>query len=310
MQNNTLEYDNPLYWTYKELVRKQFPLDKIDDANFITIGWTVRRISSYTSGRRNYWKIPWKMSKRFLFTASFKLKVIKYAKNHGNRAAETLWTSSHGIFEGNRKKSFSRCQHGRQCEGNLQSGQRWSRRWRPRFQSGIKLGSLFWPRWYKKIKGLHEKKTLVISQEYLNGALTLWEEKVLSMCTWRKLAEKLPAAYENQVLVFCSYVTNLWKTYFDLSQIANMDEVPLTFHVPSNRTVDIQGAKTVAVETGCHEKSHFTVVLPGVFNLLASLRHNGRRVVLGHTLYTLQYVITKKSHNILSKFMICVGPHS
>ena len=60
----------------------------------------------------------------------------------------------------------------------------------------------------------------------------------------------------------------------------------------------------MAVETGCHEKSHFTVVLPGVFNLLASLRHNGRRVVLGHTLYTLQYVITKKSHNILSKFMI------
>ncbi|XP_045060478.1 general transcription factor II-I isoform X3 [Desmodus rotundus] len=39
-------------------------------------------------GGRNYGKIPWKMSKRFSYTASFKLKVIKYAKKHGNRAAE------------------------------------------------------------------------------------------------------------------------------------------------------------------------------------------------------------------------------
>ena len=38
---------------------------------------------------------------------------------------------------------------------------------------------------------------------------------------------------------------------------------------------------------------------------MASLRHTGRRVVLGHTLNTLQHVITKKkSHNVLSKFTI------
>ena len=36
-----------------------------------------------------------------------------------------------------------------------------------------------------------------------------------------------------------------------------------------------------------------------------SLGHNGsRRVVLGHTLNTLWHVITKKSHNVSSKFMI------
>ena len=43
----------------------------------------------------------------------------------------------------------------------------------------------------------------------------------------------------------------------------------------------------------------------GVSNLLASLGHTGRRrVVLDHTLNTLQHVITKKPHNVLSKFMI------
>ena len=45
--------------------------------------------------------------------------------------------------------------------------------------------------------------------------------------------------------------------------------------------------------------------LTGVSNLLASLGHTGRRrVVLGHTLNTLQHIITKKSHNVLSKFTI------
>ena len=45
--------------------------------------------------------------------------------------------------------------------------------------------------------------------------------------------------------------------------------------------------------------------LPGVSNVLVSLGHTGRRrVVLGHTLNTLGQVITKKSHNVLSKFMI------
>ena len=65
------------------------------------------------------------------------------------------------------------------------------------------------------------------------------------MRTRTKLAPKLPAAYENEVLEFHSYVINLRKTYiFEPSQITNVDEVPLTFDVPSNRTLGVKGAKT------------------------------------------------------------------
>ena len=49
------------------------------------------------------------------------------------------------------------------------------------------------------------------------------------------------------------------------------------------------------------------VSLAGVCKLWASLQHTGRRVVLGHTLNTLWHLITKTSHNILSKFMILCG---
>ena len=79
---------------------------------------------------------------------------------------------------GNRKKSFFRCpDRGKQWEGNLQRDRRWNGRWRPGFWSSVALGSLFWPEWYKrKVKGWHEKKTLMISQGLVNGALTLWRE--------------------------------------------------------------------------------------------------------------------------------------
>ena len=40
-----------------------------------------------------------------------------------------------------------------------------------------------------------------------------------------------------------------------------MDEVPFTLDVPSKRTVDVKGAKTMAVKASGPEKTHFTVVL-------------------------------------------------
>ena len=83
------------------------------------------------------------------------------------------------------------------------------------------------------------------------SGITKWcfnfmKRKCLSTKTQMKLAPKLPTAYDNQVLEFHSYVIILWKTHdFELSQITNMDEVPHTCDVPSNRSVDVNGAKTM-----------------------------------------------------------------
>jgi len=40
-----------------------------------------------------------------------------------------------------------------------------------------------------------------------------------------------------------------------------MDEVPLTFDVPSNKTVDFKGAKAIMIKTSGNEKTRYTVVL-------------------------------------------------
>jgi len=47
-----------------------------------------------------------------------------------------------------------------------------------------------------------------------------------------------------------------------IGQLGNMDEVPLTSDVPSNKTVDVKGAKTIMIKISGNEKTHYTVILP------------------------------------------------
>lgn len=95
-----------------------------------------------------------------------------------------------------------------------------------------------------------------------NWCFRLMKQNGLSMRTCTRLAQKMPENYEQKVLEFHCFVIQCWKTHqFELGQIANMDEVPLQFDVPSNRTVVKKGVKTVTVKTSGHEKSYYTVVV-------------------------------------------------
>ena len=77
-----------------------------------------------------------------------------------------------------------------------------------------------------------------------------------------KIAQKLPADLDDKVTNFHRYVLDLRKTHgFELGQIGNMDETPLCFDMPGNRTVHSTGKKTVLIRTTGHEKTHFTTVL-------------------------------------------------
>ena len=48
---------------------------------------------------------------------------------------------------------------------------------------------------------------------------------------------------------------------YPLQFIANMDETPLTFDMPPNRTINNTGEKTVKIRTTGNEKNQVTVVL-------------------------------------------------
>ena len=77
-----------------------------------------------------------------------------------------------------------------------------------------------------------------------------------------KIAQKLQAVLEDKVFAFHSFVINLRKRHgYNLSQIGNMDETPMTFDLPGNQTVDSVGSKAIMIKTTGHEKTHFIVVL-------------------------------------------------
>lgn len=82
----------------------------------------------------------------------------------------------------------------------------------------------------------------------------------VSVCFSTSVRQKLPSNWEAKVAKFRLYLReNL--SGVDSCQFRNMDEVPISFDMPSSRTVSLRGAKEVSVATTGHEKSNFTVVL-------------------------------------------------
>ena len=84
----------------------------------------------------------------------------------------------------------------------------------------------------------------------------------LSLRVRTKISQKLPAQLDDKITQFHRFVIDLRKNNdYDLSCIANMDETPVFFDLPGNRTVHPTGDKTVLVKTTGNEKNHFTAVL-------------------------------------------------
>lgn len=82
-----------------------------------------------------------------------------------------------------------------------------------------------------------------------------------------KISQKMPSDLEEKIMNFQKYVIEKRKiTNFEMSQIGNMDETPMTFDLPENFTVDKKGEKTIHVKTTGHEKTRFTVVLTCLAN--------------------------------------------
>ncbi|KAG2459032.1 POGK protein, partial [Polypterus senegalus] len=205
--------------------------------------------------------------KRCTYKVGFKLEVIKYAKEHGNRAAERHFgppPSEKMIREWQKQEDQLQ-----KLDKSKQTLRGHAAKW-PELEVDIK-------EW---ITHHRENGFSVSTKMIMNKARLIAVEKGIQDFTgspsWcyrfmkrsglamhkTKIAQKMPNEYEEKILSFHKFVIDARKkNQFELSQIGNMDEVPLTFDVPSNRTVDHKGAKTITVKTSGHEKTHYTLVL-------------------------------------------------
>jgi len=115
---------------------------------------------------------------------------------------------------------------------------------------------------------LIEARRLAIEMSITDFAgTTSWCERFMGrngLCMHAKttIAQKLPCEYERKIIQFHKNVINMRKKLcFEIGQLGNMDEVPLMFDVPPNKTVDVKGAKTIIIKTSDNEKTRYTVVL-------------------------------------------------
>jgi len=82
-----------------------------------------------------------------------------------------------------------------------------------------------------------------------------------------RIAQKRPCELEDKINRFQKYIIKLRQTHnFLLSQIGNMDEVPMNFDMVGNRTVDTKGKKTIFVKTTDNDKIRFNVILTCMAN--------------------------------------------
>ena len=207
-------------------------------------------------------------AKRNKYDAGFKLKVIEFAKKSNNSSAGRHFDVSEKLVRDWRK-----------AEEKLKN--------MPKNKCALRTGKTSWPELEDAIfQWVMEQRQngYVVSRNAIRIQALKWaklnannavnfkatnswcyrfmQRKSLSLRAKTKIAQKLPKELEEKITNFQRFVINLRKKYdYPLGMIGNMDETAVNFDMPSNRTVNVKGEKTILIKTTGNEKKRFTVVL-------------------------------------------------
>ena len=199
------------------------------------------------------------------YSASFKLQVVKFASDNSNNSAAS-W--KFGINE-------KLVQDWRRKIDNIKS--------LPKTKCADRGRKCQWPELEKKVVEwieenrksglavtrnlirLHAKKTtqqmnidnFLISSGWCTRFM---KRNKLVLRQKTKISQRLPDDLEEKITSFQSFVIRARRSKnYSLVNIGNMDETPVWFDMPTYKTVDSIGAKTVLLKTTGHEKTRFTV---------------------------------------------------
>ena len=212
--------------------------------------------------------IPAIMSKRkrSSYTTDFKLNVIKKAEEIGNREAGRLFEideSNVRLWQKNKDKISQGSRSRRSfCRGVAA--------W-PDLEKSLEAWILEQRKIGAPISTVNiRKKAKLLSLENVIENFTpgpswcsrFMRRKGLTIRNHTTVGQKLPEDWEVKKNNFIEYTRNLISKYkFAQYEIINMDEVPVSFDIPPNRTVEQVGTQSVNITTTGHERNSFTVVL-------------------------------------------------
>ena len=203
---------------------------------------------------------------RTAYTTKEKLAAIKFAEAHGNRAAQREF----GINESNirewrkKKDRLAKLPKSKMAD-------RGSKAHHPELEEelmayvtdrrrrgvGVSTREL-----RKEAKKIAKRQKITTFGGSVNWVYAFLRRHNLSIRRRTHIAQKLPGDYEDKLTEFQQFIIRQRKQHdYDLSQIGNADQTPLTFDMPYNTTVDTKGAKSVQLNTTGNEKNRFTVML-------------------------------------------------
>ena len=195
-------------------------------------------------------------TKRQSYTVSDKLRIINFAEQHGNHSAELEFGDSE-----------SNVRLWRKSKENLEKMPRLNRANRGKKAAwlGLETDLLRWIT-EKRSNGLAillslvRLKALEMAKDEKYGipaghfkAGNHWCQRFmkrngLSLRQKTTLAQRLPEDYEEKSVRLHRFMINLRKEHsYPQHVIANMDETPLRFDMPPNRTISHTGEKTIKI---------------------------------------------------------------
>ena len=210
--------------------------------------------------------------KRSSYDASFKLHVIEFAENSSNSAAERQYGVSEKLVRDWRKQkhvltNMPRAKKARR--GATQAAFPLLEKALHEWVSDHRRNGHVVTRTAIRLHALKMAKQAPFATEVpanfrasAGWCTRFMNRNDLTIRQRTKIAQKLPRDLEAKVDSFLQYVIKLRKQHnYELGQIGNMDETPMTFDIPSNKTVNTVGEKSVMIKTTGHERTHFTAVL-------------------------------------------------
>ncbi|KAJ1198869.1 hypothetical protein NDU88_002708 [Pleurodeles waltl] len=204
--------------------------------------------------------------KRHSDEAKFKLQAISYVVVNGNRAAAKKLNINESMVLKWRKQENEL----RQIKKTKQSFRGNKSRW-PQLEDQLEQWIIEQRTAGRSVSTVTIRlKATTIAQdmkiEHFQGGpfwcFRFMKRRHLSIRARTTVAQQLLADYKEKLDIFRTYCSNkITDKKIQPNHITNMDEVPLTFDIPMNHTVEKKGTSTVSIRTTGHEKSAFTVVL-------------------------------------------------
>jgi transposase-like protein len=202
--------------------------------------------------------------RRKLYTAMFKLEVVDFSKEEGNReAARTFNVGETSLQEWRKEEAAIK------CLDQKKRAMTYRRCFRPELEETLvewvlserlKGNTVSTTSILLKARRLAEENKIENFKAYPSWAFMLMRRNNLCIRSTSSVGQKLPDDWEAKVEKFRLYVKeNLCGV--DPAHFANMGKVLVSFDLPSSRTMHLKGAKEVSAATTGQEISNFMVVL-------------------------------------------------